>query len=96
MPRAILHVGPHKTGSTAVQEWLYRNLAELRLESFDLPTQQYLPGLFHSLKVANNLRFAGHDVNSELWRGLTAFLSQELLRQHWHRSLEQAGEKSRG
>ena len=76
-PRFLLHVGPHKTGSTALQDALYYQAKALRRDGYELPDAHALPGPFGRPKVGNNLAFflqGRKQASNTLWNNFTRFL----------------------
>lgn len=80
LPRAIIHVGPHKTGSTAIQEFFYRNKETLLQDNFVIPQ---LDDLFTAHKTVANLAFCLNKKRDplplhcdEVFRNTTIFLDR--------------------
>jgi hypothetical protein len=76
----VLHVGPHKTGSTTLQMNLYNYEQELRQDGFFLPGE--IPGQharFKSLaNIAKSLRGHEYDTNGKTWPAFHAFLNRTI------------------
>jgi hypothetical protein len=85
MPRVILHVGPHKTASTALQDGLQRYSFNLRREGIEVAlASRILPGQYGGLKSGANLglHLQGRRHSKELWRSFLAFVADARRRRH--------------
>ena len=76
---AILHVGPHKTGTTTLQALMYDSLGkELVRDGYLVPPD--IPGRFPGRKSMANLAFSLQQNNSsgseEIWKAFERYLSQ--------------------
>ena len=75
-PRAYIHVGPHKTGSTLLQDGFARHAASLSRDGIEVPQRRVLPGPLGGSKATANLalHLQGRASNATLWRSFIAFV----------------------
>lgn len=74
-PHIILHIGPHKTGTSSVQQWLLNNQQELMKSGIYYPTpEKYGPGhaeLAWELLGLNNTQKSNERINNEIAKALS-------------------------
>jgi hypothetical protein len=84
----ILHIGPHKTGTTSIQAWLLSNQHELIKNGIYYPTpEKYGPGhveLAWELVGINNTQISNERINNDIAKALSQgadklFISSEEL-----------------
>jgi hypothetical protein len=77
-PLVVLHVGPHKTGSTTLQKKLLNYEQELNQDGFFLPGA--IPGLHSAYKSLANIAFSLQGYNrhtkAKTWPAFHAFLNR--------------------
>ena len=70
-PRALVHVGPHKTGTTHIQSSIVHLISELNLDCCETPSILDVPGEFanyycDTCKATNNV---AHELDASSWGG---------------------------
>jgi hypothetical protein len=70
-PRILLHIGPHKTGTTSVQNWLYEAVPELAAAGIHYP-QPEANGPGHAEIAWDMCGFEGRTRDTGRWRAAIA------------------------
>ena len=82
-PRAILHVGPHKTATTSVAQMLWRYRSHLGHDRVSLPNHLFVVNISGHISTGYKtpwslaMHLQGQRVNATLWRVFTAWLRSQ-------------------